>query len=191
MPELKRNILNFGYRINFKYEGMLAHYFDRFYVITKFILPSVDNLNFLSIDFNEKCSYLDQDLRRHHNAKQYISKLKMYSEKTVPFIDYYKKQISSYNCTAHKILMNKISLILPTFPKQRKEKRDTSTPLVTSFIGSVYEGISSYLHNKRQKALHKKFVALENKVNLQHNKLFHLENSMVMDNVYNSETLRN
>ena len=32
MPELKRNILNFGYRINFKYEGMLAHSFDRFYV---------------------------------------------------------------------------------------------------------------------------------------------------------------
>ena len=30
MPELKRNILNFGYGINFEYEGMLAHSFDRF-----------------------------------------------------------------------------------------------------------------------------------------------------------------
>ena len=28
MPELKRNILNFGYRVNFKYEGMLSHSFD-------------------------------------------------------------------------------------------------------------------------------------------------------------------
>ena len=36
MLELKRNILNFGYRIDFKYEGMLAHSFDRFYVVTKF-----------------------------------------------------------------------------------------------------------------------------------------------------------
>ena len=25
MPELKRNILNFGYGVNFKYEGMLSH----------------------------------------------------------------------------------------------------------------------------------------------------------------------
>ena len=25
MPELKRNILNFGYGINFNYEGMLSH----------------------------------------------------------------------------------------------------------------------------------------------------------------------
>ena len=32
-PELHRNILNFGYGINYKYEGMLAHSFDRFYVV--------------------------------------------------------------------------------------------------------------------------------------------------------------
>ena len=40
-PELQRNILKFGYGINYKYEGMLAHSFDRFYIVTKFMLPSV------------------------------------------------------------------------------------------------------------------------------------------------------
>ena len=39
MPELKKNILNFGYGANFKYEGMLSHSFDRFYVVTKFEIP--------------------------------------------------------------------------------------------------------------------------------------------------------
>ena len=34
MPQLKKNVLNFGYGANFKYEGMLAHSFDRFYVVT-------------------------------------------------------------------------------------------------------------------------------------------------------------
>ena len=29
-PELQKNILKFGYGINYKYEGMLAHSFDRF-----------------------------------------------------------------------------------------------------------------------------------------------------------------
>ena len=53
MPELKKNILNFGYGINFKYEGMLAHSFDRFYVVTKFILHTINDLKFLPIDFNE------------------------------------------------------------------------------------------------------------------------------------------
>ena len=43
MPKLKRNILQFGYGINYKYEGTLSHSFDRFYVVTKFKLPKVEN----------------------------------------------------------------------------------------------------------------------------------------------------
>ena len=43
-PELQRNILNFGYGINYKYEGMLAHSFDRFYVVTKFVLTMIGDL---------------------------------------------------------------------------------------------------------------------------------------------------
>ena len=49
MPDFKRNILNLGYRINFKYEGMLAHSFDRFYIITKFVLPTMKDLKFSPI----------------------------------------------------------------------------------------------------------------------------------------------
>ena len=44
MPELKRNILNFGCGINFKNKGMQSHYFDSFYVVIKFFLPTVDDL---------------------------------------------------------------------------------------------------------------------------------------------------
>ena len=148
IPKLKRNILSFCYGINFKYEGMLAHSFDIFYVVAKFILPSINDLNILPIDFDSKCSYLDVNLRKHHNANQYVSNLKMCCEIIVPFIDYYKEQITSYNHTAHKVLTNEISMILPTFPKGRKEKRGIITPLVTGFISLVYEEISSYLHKK-------------------------------------------
>ena len=48
-PELKKNILNFGYGINYKYLGMLVHSFDRFYVVTKFILPTIGHLIFSKI----------------------------------------------------------------------------------------------------------------------------------------------
>ena len=64
MPELKRNILNFGYGINFQYEGMLSYSFDRFSVVTKFILPTIDDLKFSPFDFDSECSYLHIDLRR-------------------------------------------------------------------------------------------------------------------------------
>ena len=50
-PELKRNILNFGYGINYKYEGMLVHSFHRFYIVTKFTLPSIGDLNFLTLNY--------------------------------------------------------------------------------------------------------------------------------------------
>ena len=45
------------------------------------------------------------------------------------------------------------------------------------------------MHNKRQKALHKAFIALENKVNIQQNKVIHLEDSMVMYGIFNFEAL--
>ena len=44
--------------------------------------------------------------------------------------------------------MNEKSLKLPNFPKERKEKRSIIASLITGFIGLVYVGISSHLHNK-------------------------------------------
>ena len=86
--------------------------------------------------------------------------------------------------------MNELALIFPTISKQERQKRGIITSLITGFIGLVYEGISSFLHHKRQKALHKAVKAMENKVDLQHNKIFHLEDSMVLCSIYNSDTLK-
>ena len=59
-PVLQRNILNFGYGINYKYEGMLAHSFDRFYVVTKFMLPTIGELKFSKLHFNDTCAYTEK-----------------------------------------------------------------------------------------------------------------------------------
>ena len=58
--ELKKNILNSGYGINFKCEAMLAHTFDRFYIVTRFILSTINDLKFLTINFDETCNYLQE-----------------------------------------------------------------------------------------------------------------------------------
>ena len=120
-----------------------------------------------------------------------MSNLKVYCRKIVPFICFYKEQISSYNHTAHNILTNEISLILPHFLKSKVEKRSIIVLLITGFIGLAYKGISSYLHNNRQKVLHKAFVEQQNKVNLWQNKIIHLEDSIVMYSIYNSELWKN
>ena len=58
MPELKQNVLRFGYGVNFRYEGMLAHLFDRFCVVTKIEIPKISDLNLTVFQFNYNCSYV-------------------------------------------------------------------------------------------------------------------------------------
>ena len=71
----------------------------------------------------------------------------------------------------------------------RMQKHGIIIMFVSSFIGLAYEGISSFLHNKRNKALHMAVIAMDSKADIQCNKLIQLEDSMLMNSVYNAETL--
>ena len=119
--------------------------------------------------------------------RKYMLDLRTFCKKMEPFVNYYKRLIKSYNHTVHYILENEINLILPQVPK--KQKCGIITTLVSSFIGLDYEGISSFLHHRHNKALHKAINAIDNKANIQHNKLMQLENSMLMYSIYNMESL--
>ena len=101
---------------------MLAHSFHRFYVVTKFILPSANDLRFLAINFDPSCNYLKEENGYNYNAKEFISNLRVYCRKNVPFVYHYKEQMSSYTHTAHSVLLNEKSLILPNLPRDRKRK---------------------------------------------------------------------
>ena len=109
MPELKRNILIFGYGVNFEKEGMLSHSFDRFYVVTKFELPKVEDLRLTMVQFDYKCSYL---IAKNHTQSIYFPKLLAYCQKIVPYVEFYKKQICYYNHTAYEILTNEIGFVI-------------------------------------------------------------------------------
>ena len=65
---------------------------------------------------------------------------------------FYKMQINMCNRTAHHILRNEVDLILPKFSEGRKNKTNFST-IISGFVGIAFEGISSFLHNRRHKAL--------------------------------------
>ena len=141
--KLQKNILNFGYGINHKYEGMLAHSFDRFYVVTKFVLPTIGDLKFSKLDFNYTCTYMKKEYAPNTDSRKYLLELKTYCNKIKPFVTYYSKLIKSYNKTAHNILENEIRLLLPQVSK--RQKCGIITTLVSSFIRLAYEGISSFL----------------------------------------------
>ena len=73
-PELQRNILNFGYGINYKYKGMIAISFDRFYVVTKFMLPTIGDLKFSKLDFDYTCAFTENDTK----SRRYMLELKAF-----------------------------------------------------------------------------------------------------------------
>ena len=87
-------------------------------------------------------------------------------------------------------MTNDIGKILPKFPTDHRQKRGAILgsilgSVASSVIGLAYEGISSFLHHKRHKA-----VAVMNKMtNIQRNRIHHLEDTMIMYGVYNSDTL--
>ena len=141
-PELQRNILT-GYGINYKYEGMLAHSFDRFYVVTNFTLPMIGDLKFPKLDYDYTCAHMKKEYASNTDSRKYLQELKIYCNKIKPFVTYYSKLIHSYNKTAHNILENEIRLFLPQ--ESQRQKCGIITTLVSSFIGLAYEGISSFL----------------------------------------------
>ena len=186
-PVLKENILKFGYSINYKYEGMLAHSFDRFNVVTKFILQPIKDLKFSNVNYDDRCAYLQEKNGHTAEAQEYILDLILYCRKIRPYVHYYKQQIKYLNDTTHHILKNEIDLILPQFPT--RQKRGIITMLVSGFIGLAYEGISRFLHNRRHKALHKTVKSMDSGTTIQHYMLMHLEDSMVMYSLYHAESL--
>ena len=101
MPELKRNILNFGYGVNFKYEGMLSHSFDWFYIVTKFELPKTKDLKLATFGFDFKCSYANH---MSTSNTDYV-RLMNYCLKIAPYARLYQRQVQYYNKTAYDTLV--------------------------------------------------------------------------------------
>ena len=166
---------------------MLAHSFDRFYVVTKFMLPMIEDLKFSHLNFDFTCAYINKEYAPNTDSRKYLLELKTYCNKIKTFVGHYNKLMQSYNRTAHNILENEIKLLLPQVTQ--RQKCGIITTLVSSFIGLAYEGISSFLQRKCENALHKAVSAMNNQASIQHNTLMKLDDTMLMDGIYNTEAL--
>ena len=79
-----RNVLKFGYGMNYKYEGTLSPSLDRFYVVTKFELPKVEDLKLTTISYDSNCQYLDDAMNLKDYLTELIKDIKNYSVKIAP-----------------------------------------------------------------------------------------------------------
>ena len=112
-----------------------------------------------------------------------------------PYVKFYKLQIDYYNQTTYNILQNEIGLILPSFNNNNnRRKRFLTTILGTiasKVIGLAFVCISSFLVflHKRHKALKKAVNVINSKLEIDHNRVYHLEDTIIMYGKYNSDTL--
>ena len=117
MPELKQNVLRSGYGVNFRYEDMLAHLFDRFYVVTRIEIPKVSDLNLTVSQFDYNCSHvahIEKDTRfKIPSTIKYM--FKVYCRNIIPYMFLYKHQVEYYEKTVYKILEKDIGMILLKF----------------------------------------------------------------------------
>ena len=197
MPELKHNILRFGYGVNFRYEGMLSHSFDRFYVVMKIEIPKVSDLNLTLFQFDYNCSHVvNIEKGTRFKIQSTIKEMfDVYCKNIIPYMYLYKHQVEYYEKTVYDILEKDIGLILPKFEDREKninqkcQKRQIISALISGFVGLAFEGISSFLQHKQEKALQQAMHTMNKRVNIEQNRVFHLEDSMIMYGVYNVDTL--
>ena len=65
---------------------MLAHSFDRFYIVTKCILPSIRDLNFSKLNYDDTCTYLDNKNNHDTDIKKHVLDLIMLCKMIEPFV---------------------------------------------------------------------------------------------------------
>ena len=109
----------------------------------------VQDLQFTTIHYDKNCEHLEDAKSKGGLSLGLTDEIKTYCIKIAPYIQY-KKQIEYYNQTATDIMTNEIALMLPNFNTNERQKRGIITSLITGFIGLAYEGISSFLHHRRQ-----------------------------------------
>ena len=128
----------------------------------------LDDLKLSPIRYDKECSYLwDLDDQGNELIKQNIKDLFFYCSKLRPFMVLYKMQIKTHNTMAHHILKNEVDLLLPKFYTEQRSKRGIFGAVISGFIGLVFEGISSFLHHKRHKALHETVKAISISMDMQ------------------------
>ena len=175
MPELKHNVLRFGYGVNFRYEGMLSHSFDRFYVVTRIEIPKVSDLNLTLFQFDYNCSHVvniekDTGFKVPSTIKDMFN---VYCKNIIPYMYLYKHQVEYYEKMVYDILEKDIGLILPKFENKETnvhpkcQKRKLISALISGLLELAFKGISSFLQHKQEKALQQAMHTMNKRVNIE------------------------
>ena len=67
---------------------MLAHSFDKFYVVTKFMFTMIGDTNFFKLNYDHTCAYMKKEYAPNTISRKYLIELRTYCKKIKPFVSY-------------------------------------------------------------------------------------------------------
>ena len=99
------NHLNISLGINYKYNGLLYHNIDRVWVVTKVILPKLEDISFPDVKFDADCSFVN----KIHNANPSVKTIIQSMCKSMkPLITLIKQKEKFYEMAIQSILKEEI-----------------------------------------------------------------------------------
>ena len=99
------NHLNISLGINYKYNGLLYHNIDRVWVVTKVILPKLEDISFPDVKFNADCSFVNKICNVHPSVKTIIQSM---CKSMKPLITLIKQKQKFYEMAIQSILKEEI-----------------------------------------------------------------------------------
>ena len=99
------NHLNISLGINYKYNGLLYHNIDRVWVVTKVILPKLEDITFPDVKFNMDCSFVNKIRSANPSVKTIIQSM---CTSMKPLITLIKQKEKFYEMAIQSILKEEI-----------------------------------------------------------------------------------
>ena len=99
------NHLNISLGINYKYNGLLYHNIDRVWVVTKVILPKLEDISFPDVKFDADCSFVNKIRNAHPSVKTIIQSM---CKSMKPLITLIKQKEKFYEMAIQSILKEEI-----------------------------------------------------------------------------------
>ena len=99
------NHLNISLGINYKYNGLLYHNIDRVWVVTKVILPKLEDITFPDVKFNADCSFVNKIRDANPAVKTIIQSM---CKSMKPLITLIKQKEEFYEMAIQSILKEEI-----------------------------------------------------------------------------------
>ena len=210
------NHLNISLGINYKYNGLLYHNIDRVWVVTKVILPKLEDISFPDVKFDADCSFVNKIRNANPSVKTIIQSM---CKSMKPLITLIKQKEKFYEMAIQSILKEEIPWSLHgkvnsqlgssnqdpvsagqrfscstkgemPMPVHRKKAIAAFIPAIASLAKIAVESLSTFLQQKRNKAMAQGLNAIRNDQSLAWNSLKQLKNDFLLYGKFNIAKLQ-